>query len=149
MKTIYLVSCAADKLTTEGPVEHLYCSTLFRKARAFILRNIKLGDEWYILCAKYGLLEPQTIIGRYDETLNAMRKPERKLWAQRVIRELRTVVYRGDAAVLLAGQKYREFLEPALISFGCQVSVPMRHMGIGQQISWLGTGRSFDGLPAH
>jgi hypothetical protein len=138
MKAVYLVSCVSEKRASELPAEHLYCSDWFQKARTYVLRHMKPGDEWHILSAKYGLLHPSTNVRPYNETLSDLRKSERMDWAQRVIKQLRTALYAGDTVVFLAGQKYREFLEPAVLTFGCQVSVPMRGMRIGEQLSWLG-----------
>ena len=137
MQTVYLISCAAEKSASRVPAEYLYCSTLFEKARAYVLRNIGPGDSWYILSAKHGLLRPQTEVEPYDETLNKMPKADRQLWSERVIGELHGLLHAGDTVVFLAGTKYREFLEPALLTLGCEILVPMRSMRIGQQLSWL------------
>ena len=142
MKTIYLISCVSEKRASEAPAEGLYCSALFGKAREYVLRNIQHGDEWFILSAKYGLLKPEIVIGPYNETLNNMRKAARQWWAQKVLDELRSVVHPGDLSVFLAGLKYREFLESGLLELGCRVSVPMRGMGIGEQLKWLNHTRS-------
>lgn len=137
MRTIYLVSFVAEKRQSELPAEEIYCSDWFNKARTYVLRKLKLEDDWFILSAKYGLLNPRTIIGPYNETLNNMRKLERMDWAHRVEGQLRRLLHSGDNVVLLAGQRYREFLEPELLALGCRVSVPMRGLGIGKQLKWL------------
>ena len=137
MKTVYLISCVSEKRESERPAEEIYCSDWFNKARAYVVQNLKPEDEWYILSAKYGLLNPRTVIGPYNETLNNMRKLERMEWARRVEDELRKLLHSGDSVVLLAGQRYREFLQPSLLELGCQVSIPMRGLGIGKQLSWL------------
>ena len=77
MKTVFLVSCAAEKRASALPAEHLYCYGLFQKARAYALRNMGSEDQWYILSANYGLLNPAMVVGPYNETLNNMRKSER------------------------------------------------------------------------
>ena len=41
------------------------------------------------------------------------------------------------SVVFLAGQRYREFLEPSLRSRGLVVSVPMEGLRIGEQLRWL------------
>jgi hypothetical protein len=87
VNTVYLVSCVSDKQASELPAEHLYCSAWFQKARRYVLRQMKPGDEWHILSAKHGLLHPGTSVGPYNETLNNMRKSERLDWSQRVINE--------------------------------------------------------------
>ena len=142
MKTIYLVSCVAEKRESESPAQDLYCSALFEKEKVYVLRSIQHGDEWFILSAKYGLLKPEAVIGPYNETLNNKGKAERQRWAQKVLDELRNVVRPGDLSVFLAGLKYREFLESGLLELGCRVSVPMRGMRIGEQLKWLSNTRS-------
>ena len=138
MKTVFLVSCAAEKRASALPAERLYCSDLFQKSRAYALRNMASEDLWYILSAKYGLLNPAMVVEPYNETLNNMRKSERTRWALQVERDLRALLHPGDNVVFLAGQKYREFLEPALLALGCDIHVPMHGMRIGEQLSWLG-----------
>ena len=138
MKTVYLVACVSKKCSSELPAEELYCSDLFRKARAYVHGKLNTGDEWYILSAKHGLLHPRLKIGPYNETLNHMRKPARLRWASGVMNELSKAVCSGDTIVFLAGQRYRETLEPGVAALGCQIRVPMRGMPIGKQLQWLG-----------
>jgi hypothetical protein len=138
MKVVYLVACVAEKSSSELPAEELYRSALFRKAREYVLRNMNATDEWYILSAKHGLLSPRMKVGSYNETLNNARKSARLEWAGRVMNELRKAIRAGDTVVFLAGQRYREFLEREVSALGCQISVPMRNMRIGEQLKWLG-----------
>jgi cytoplasmic iron level regulating protein YaaA (DUF328/UPF0246 family) len=144
MKTVYLISCVAEKRAFECPAESLYCSDLFRKARAYVFRNLAPGDKWFILSAKHGLLRPQTVVGPYNETLNTMRKSKRLEWARLVTSALRSALSPDDLVVFLAGQKYREFLEASVLALGCQVSLPMRGMCIGEQLSWLGRAGGYE-----
>jgi len=137
MKTVYLVACAARKRASELPAEDLYSSELFQKSRAYLLRELKDRDQWFILSAKYGLVEPTTVIQPYNETLNAMTKPERQAWARKVLGKLQSILQTGDSVVFLAGKKYREFLEPKICAIGCCTSVPMQGMRIGEQLRWL------------
>jgi hypothetical protein len=97
-----------------------------------------LGDEWRILSARYGLSGPSAVIAPYNETLNAMDKTDRREWAQRVLDNLRSILHPGDTVVFLAGNRYREFLELEVLKLNCRVSVPMRGLPIGKQLSWLG-----------
>jgi hypothetical protein len=138
MKTVYLISCVAKKRHSEVSAEQLYCSPWFKKAREWVLREMSKGDEWYILSAKHGLLNPSALVGPYNETLNKMHRADRLRWAQQVTVHLSNLLHKGDTVVFLAGQKYREFLEPSVLALSCQVSVPMRGMRIGKQLNWLG-----------
>ena len=75
--------------------------------------------------------------------LNTMGKADRHRWAERVLSQLGQHLRAVDSVTFLAGQRYREFLEPALRDMGLAVSVPMRGLEIGEQLSWL-TGQSGD-----
>ena len=66
-----------------------------------------------------------------------MPRLERRAWAGQVLALLDEVLCKEDRIVILAGERYREFLEPALIEQGHEVSVPMRGLGIGKQLQWL------------
>ena|ERR1035437_2720663 len=137
MKTIFLVACAAKKRTAQVPAEDLYSSPLFRKARAYALRQLRDGDLWFILSAKHGLLKPRAVIHPYNETLNAMKKPERQGWAREVMKDLDGILQPGDSVVFLGGLRYREFLRPMVSAVGCSTLVPMQGMRIGEQLRWL------------
>lgn len=43
----------------------------------------------------------------------------------------------GRAVILLAGQRYREFIEPWLRERGHPVSIPLEGLPIGKQLQWL------------
>src|SRR5690606_4368286 len=126
------------------PARDLYTSALFRKARAYAERN---ADAWYILSAKYGLVDPNRVIEPYDVTLNRMGIGERRAWAAKVRFELEQIVQPGDTVVMLAGAHYREGLMGALRRRGVQVQVPMEGLKIGEQLQWLSQRRERSGEP--
>ena len=68
-RTIILVSCVRKKRATASLAKDLYISDWFRKPAAYAGRN---SDAWYILSARYGLVEPNQVIEPYDVTLNRM-----------------------------------------------------------------------------
>ncbi|MGA9350901.1 MAG: DUF6884 domain-containing protein, partial [Anaerolineae bacterium] len=134
MAKICLVSCTREKLTREAPAEQLYASPLFGKSRAFAASRF---DRWFILSAKYGLLEPSQIVEPYDKTLTQMSQQERITWAQSVLEELIKRTNPGDSVALLAGTHYRDPLIPLLSERGYKITVPLEGMTIGKQLSWL------------
>ena len=81
MSKIVLVSCVKTKANHPKPAKELYISDLFRKSSAYARM---IGDEWYILSAKYGLLAPEVVIPPYEKTLRNMGVADRKAWAKRV-----------------------------------------------------------------
>ncbi len=132
--TIALVSCVSMKRPYAAAARDLYTSPWFRKARGYAEA---VADEWYVLSAKYGLVDPQRVIEPYDETLNQMGFRERREWATRVLRQLEAVLRPGDKVIMLAGQRYREGLLNTLRARGVHVSVPMEGLRVGEQLHWL------------
>lgn len=101
------------------------------KARSYVEAT---GWPWYILSAEYGLLDPDTVVRPYEKTLNTMPVAERKTWAERVLQSLGPKLEGIDRVVILAGQRYRDFLVPALRARDIQVDVPMEGLRIGEQL---------------
>lgn len=134
---LLLISCVADKAAEACEARDLYRSDWFRKARAYAEAH---EADWLILSAAHGLLDPRQMIEPYDVTLHDMDKAERQAWAEGVMRQLRQRGQQGRPVAILAGERYREFLEPMVARFVPSpelCAVPMRGLGIGQQKAWL------------
>jgi len=134
MATICLVSCVSSKRQESTPAEDMYISPLFGGARLFAKSRF---DKWYILSAKYGLLEPHQPIAPYEKTLKSLSKTERLRWAEKVFADLSRHVTAGDRVAFVAGLEYREFLIPKLEQLNVNVTVPLQGMSIGKQLQWL------------
>jgi hypothetical protein len=145
LKTVFLASCVKMKAGFPLPAEELYVSDWFKKARAYILGRMAPQDRWYILSAKYGLVEPGRMIEPYNQTPKEMPTDKRRQWAEQVLVELGQILGQRDTVILLAGQRYREFLENPLRAEGRKLCVPMRNLGIGEQLRWLKTAISKGG----
>jgi hypothetical protein len=128
---VFLVACVAAKLDRPAPARDLYASPWFQKARAYVERQ---GGAWFILSAKHGLIAPETVIARYDETLGAMKAGARRLWGARVIEAMAEQIDAAAPLIVLAGRNYRDPLWPQIER---RASVPMEGLGIGQQLAWL------------
>lgn len=134
MKTLYLVSCVSKKSCDRSHAKDLYRSEWFKKARKFVERS---GAPWYILSAKYGLLDPDELVTPYEQTLNKMPINERKLWATGVLDRLLPMLTTQQTVIVFAGVRYREFLMPSLRRVVGEVRAPMEGMRIGEQLAWL------------
>ena len=130
-----LVSCVSVKQPAATPARELYTSPWFHKARACVEA---IGCPWYILSAKYGLVDPDTTIAPYNLTLKSMPVNRRRAWANGVLEDLAPQLTGVKSAAFLAGKAYREFLDPALRERGMTIYVPMEGMRIGKQLAWLG-----------
>ena len=131
---IFLLSCVGQKQPVPARARDLYISSWFRKARSYADST---GRPWFVLSAKYGLVHPDEVMPPYDLTLNTMPVADRRQWASRVLTQLGPCLGDVGSVVFLAGQRYREFLEPSLRSRGVVVSVPMEGLRIGEQLRWL------------
>jgi hypothetical protein len=134
--TLYLVSCVSQKRSTRSRARDLYTSAWFKKARAYVEHT---GAAWLVLSAEYGLLDPDTDVDPYERTLNTMPIAERRAWARRVLAQLANRAGQVERVVLFAGERYREFLMPALAELGIMVEVPLAGLRIGEQLSWFGS----------
>ena len=132
MATVVLLSCVKSKRPAKSRAENLYTSTLFRKSLAYA-RSLN-PDYIFILSAKHGVLRMDDEIEPYEQTLNKMGVSSRKAWAEEVLGSLRsTVDLADDQFIILAGNRYREFLLPHLK----HVELPMEGLAFGKQLRWL------------
>jgi hypothetical protein len=132
MKRVVLISCVSTKLDCKAKAKDLYISPLFTMNYAYA-QSLN-PDAIYILSAKYGLVDPETEIETYNETLNTKKSHELKDWALDVIDQAQGKIdFRNDEVTFLAGENYRKFLLP-LCRNG---NVPMKGLGIGKQLGWL------------
>lgn len=131
---LYLVSCVSAKRPRRERAKDLYASPWFVKARAYVE---KMGQPWFVLSAQHGLLHPETVISPYEQTLNAMGVAARRAWASKVLGQLQPLLVDVQSLVFLAGQRYLEYLEPALRAYGIAVTIPMQGLRIGKQLQWL------------
>jgi hypothetical protein len=119
---VALVSCVKSKRPEPAAAKDLYTSELFRRFRRYAETT---ADRWYILSAEHGLLDPEQIVAPYERTLNRMALADRLSWANRVQAQLKDTVPANAEVVILAGQRYREYLVPFLQSRGHSVNIPL------------------------
>jgi cytoplasmic iron level regulating protein YaaA (DUF328/UPF0246 family) len=136
-RTVYLVSCVSKKKRGKYPARDIYDSPRFRKARSYVEQHLQHGDKWFVLSTKHGLLCSDDVIEPYETTLNKMKRKERQDWAKQVLGSLKSVVRQADIVIILAGNRYREFLKEDLTDLCRRVEVPMEGLKIGEQLRWL------------
>lgn len=136
LTTVALVSCVKLKQTVSATAEEMYVSPLYRGMRCYAIRE---ADVWFVLSAKYGLLDPKTVIAPYEQTLKHATASERQTWASAVAQDLARKVTPPAHMIVLAGEAYRTHLIPLLLLAGFTVEVPMKGLRMGQQLRWLGS----------
>ena len=147
-KIIVLVGCGKSKLAHAAPAKDLYTGPLFKKAMAYAEL---VGDEWYILSAKHGLIHPDVVIEPYNETVTGKRQKERKQFYICLRNQISALLdwthengenFRCEAVrfVCLAGEPYLGCFDIDLcrIRKFCTIEKPLEGMGIGKRIQFLG-----------
>jgi hypothetical protein len=134
-RTIAFVSCVSAKLDEPAAAKDLYTSTWFKKASKYAK---SVADQWFILSAEHGLVQPTDVLAPYERTLNTMPVRERRRWAEEVLAEIESEVGRQDRLVFLAGARYREHFVPELRRKGYTVEIPLEGLRIGEQLQRLG-----------
>lgn len=134
---LVLVGCVKTKHAAPSAAKDLYKSPLWRCRRAYAE---SLGCPWYILSAKYGLLDPEERIETYDLALKDLRAKCRREWSSRVLDELKRRVpsVRNKVIEIHAGAAYIQYgLEEGLGTAGAVVHRPLaRVSGVGRQQGW-------------
>jgi len=148
MKKLFaFVGCSKTKRTTKDPFRDMmpardvYTSDLFVKRVAHVESR---GLPWMILSAKSGCIAPTTPLRIYDHTISDKEQIDLAAWAvgsasqfidhlyyNHDIRDLKTV-----AVEIHAGKGYCEPLAEILKLIGVEVILPVRGMGIGEQLSY-------------
>lgn len=129
MKTIGFVSCVSMKQSRPCLARDMYTSPLFKLSRNIVERHT---SRWFILSAKYGLLDPNDIIEPYEMTLKNMSKKDRTAWADKVREQIRKKV--GDNnLVVLAGNHYMAPFE----GLSNKVITPLAKLEIGKRLHRL------------
>jgi hypothetical protein len=119
----------------------LYTSPLFRGRRAYVEESC---ETWFILSARHGLVDPDTELDPYDETLKDMPRVARRKWAESVLTALtaRLGHLGGHAFEIHAGAEYRDWgLAQGLRAAGAIVEVPAAGLSQGQQLAFYKRGR--------
>jgi len=131
---VALIACCARKLSHSASARELYQGTLFRYSVRYVEQVLHI--PWYVLSAKWGLVRPDQELAPYNETLRDASKSVRRAWAWGVAQALgKQELNTGERTWLLfAGREYRDALVPLLRGTIC---VPLRGLGIGQQIALL------------
>lgn len=132
MYKIALISCVSKKLKCRAEARNLYLSTLFRFNLNYAEKlNV---DAIFILSAKYGLLGLDEEVDTYELTLNTMSTEEIRLWADKVIEQIKAITSIDETEfIFLAGNNYRKNLLPH-IKYS---TIPLEGLRIGEQLKRL------------
>jgi hypothetical protein len=135
-REIGLVSCVKTKRDHPTIPKDLYTSSYFEKMREYAERT---HDDWWILSAKHGLLDPDgDPIEPYEATLTSATVAEKKAWAETVVDQLDGVgLLTTDVTLVFhAGKDYYEELLPLIREQVEAIEIPTEGLAIGETLAW-------------
>ena len=135
-KRIGLVGCVKQKRSGSSPAQDLYTSPLFVSRRRYVER---ICDEWWILSAEHGLIDPRQVIAWYDKTLKGASTRDKRIWTEAVLGAIDRLVAPapGDVLEVPAGSDYRDFgLIQGLRLRGAVVEIPTQGLTVGRQLQF-------------
>jgi len=131
---VALISCVGEKHTGTHKAKELYKSSWFIKARRYAESQYY---RWHILSAKHFLVDPETEIEYYELYLPKTPLDYRKNWAEKVFGQIKELYLVETELHIFAGEAYRKYLVPLLEEYGYRTNVPLKGLGIGQQLKWF------------
>ena len=138
-RRIGLVGCVKSKLDRPTAARDLYTSPLFRGRRRHVEQTC---ERWFVLSAKHGSVDPDTVLEPYVETLKNAGRGERQRWSAAVLNALKVELGSLSSTVfeIHAGDDYRGFgLVDGIRDLGGQVIVPTDRLSLGQQLAFYRT----------
>lgn len=129
MSTVFLISCGVKKRTNTTTAQSMYTGNYFAMQKKYANT---FGDDFYILSAKYGLLNKNDVIEPYEHKL----KPsESKEWAKKVVADIAANISTDNDIAILCGKVYRKDIVAPLKELGYNVSIPLEDCkGMGYAI---------------
>jgi hypothetical protein len=109
-KVLVITECTKEKLgydfSVKVPAKQMYQGRLFKAVRNYCE---KMGFDYVIISAKYGLLHPDDVIEGYEMVLRTKEDVERI--RPQVEEKLQPILEKYDKVVVIAGKQYREVLK--------------------------------------
>jgi hypothetical protein len=82
---VVLIGSSSGMATAPGPAAELFDSPGFVAARE---RAVRSGDRWFVLSARHGLLDPDAVVGPFDDQLGDRSLGYRLAWGEWVAAQL-------------------------------------------------------------
>ncbi|QLG62327.1 DUF6884 domain-containing protein [Halorarum salinum] len=143
MVSLGLVQAGPEPARTWTPAAEAYDTEFFRLKREFARRSY---DEWLVLSAAHGLVEPDEVIERDEVDFADVKPAEGARWAMETVSELAALVRRNEfeEVAVLASRPVRETLvergglESRMAAAGARTVEPLAGLGDeDRQRNWL------------
>ncbi len=136
MSTLCIVQCGGQKIWKQNPnlgqvsAKNAYSSSYFKKNRAYAE---KFGDDWMILSAKYGFLNPVEKIEDYNVTFKKKKSNPISYEELRNQVEMKGLD-KYSIVLVLGGKDYFDAVIAAFSDTGCAVQSPFEGFSIGKRM---------------
>jgi hypothetical protein len=131
IERVVLVACSAKKLEHAAPARELYQGTRFKLSYQYAEQL--QPRSIFILSARHGLVQPNTMLEPYEQTLEGASNEELYAWGKRVHTELRNHMTSFTRCTILAPPEYCMPLLPHLED----VETPIVGLDEDSQKAWL------------
>ncbi|MDP9462034.1 MAG: hypothetical protein M3Q22_17845 [Actinomycetota bacterium] len=140
-----LVGCSGSKAASPRPAAELFTGVAFGKARDFARGS---GAPWYVLSAKWGLLDPDEVVAPYDVYLGDRPAQYRAAWGTWVVAQLAgRHDLRGAVVEVHAGEAYCRPLAGPLAAAGATLHQPLAGLRQGERLAWYGQPPAAGAIP--
>jgi hypothetical protein len=142
---VVLVGCSRSKAPGARPARELFTGSAFTKARDLAQRG---SAPWYVLSAKFGLLEPEEVVAPYDVYLPDQPSTYRTAWGAWVVAQLGLRHDLSGAVVEVHGSRaYCDPLTAPLAAAGATLVEPLSGLRQGERLAWYGHGEPSPVVP--
>jgi len=125
---IGLIACSKTKAKKRCKASEMYTGAMFQL-------SVRLMEKWkcpyMIISAKYGLIDPDTIINPYELKMTDLTMPQREEMAKKINAGLKSRLRKDEIVLCLMGIEYMLFARDI------PVLMPMVGMGIGRRLQFL------------
>ncbi len=95
------------------------------------------SDKWFILSAKYGLIEPENKISPYDIKIDDLKDEAKNKWVKEVSKKLKLIIDKDQPIVFLGDSKYFEDISIILRKTNITTFIPFKHISHNHRVDWL------------
>jgi hypothetical protein len=133
-----VIGCGKQKIWSKKPwlgtvpAREAYISGLFRLCRSYAEEHYP--DDWFILSAHYGLIQPGSHISNYDSTF--WRSDRSRVSLETLRKQCALLLAGYDTVASLAGAAYNECIKHAL-GPDQLLRMPLASMGLFERMKWL------------
>lgn len=133
-----VTNCTAEKLPTPSPARELYRGPSVRRVVKVVdeARAAGIPVAFYVISARYGLVEEHQVLEPYDETLSGRSDAEIKKWAREVgLLDAFKRLAEASTVFLVVSRPYFKAVEEVACQYDVYVLAPYRACG-----RWVKTG---------